>query len=301
MKTRKIILLTACAALLCVCVAQMILTGRSPVRTVTLQETPDSIRIQTGDSEVLLAADGGQWYTGERRYPANQSDADSMLSNLSEIKILDAVGKAGGGAAEERYELQDGKALVITAQKDGRTLRTVRLGKTSSTGAQSYITLDGGKDIYLVSGNLHSVFGKSEDALRSKKVYGIEAGDILSVLAGSGGRTWGLEKTDDSGEWKPTGDASALALDSEKADAWVSRLANLSVSEWLDDGESDGAHEAASVTIRTKDRIITVDVSTVPDGEDVRYICGCSETPYRFEISSYTAEKYMQAPEDLKE
>ncbi|MDE5898747.1 MAG: DUF4340 domain-containing protein [Treponemataceae bacterium] len=301
MKTRKIVLLAACAVLLCVCIAQGVLAGRNPVRTAELSETPDSILIECGGAETQLLLDGGSWYIGDSAFKVAAADMDAMLRNIREVKILDAVGRSGNEAADDRYELDGGTAIAVSAVKDGAEIRSLKIGKASSTGAQTYITLDGGKDVLLVSGNLRSIFGKSIDDLKSKVVYSLDAEQISAVSSARGAAAWGVARADgdDGAAWTFTGTAADVEIDAEKADAWVQSLANLSVSSWLADDTALPAEPEVSVTITSGEGDVVVSVYKADDGGDTKYICTCSRTPHLFELSGYPAGKFRKTADEL--
>ena len=167
MKTRKIVLLSACAFLFCVCVVQLIMGAKNPVKTLSLSQNPDKIIIAQGNNEIVFTQTEKDWTIGNDGFFANQADIDNIIKTIKEIKVLDTVGKISNNLVEERYELHNEKAIIVTAQKAGKEIITVRVGKTSATGSQSYITLNNKNDVYLVSGNFPSAFSKSEKDIKT--------------------------------------------------------------------------------------------------------------------------------------
>ena len=298
MKTRKIVLLASCAVLLCVCIIQAIIAGHNPVKTLAISESPDFIEISSPSSKTTLSLDGTVWYVGNDSFQADKSSVDMILNAVKEIKVLDTVGKLGSDDFNARYDLNDEKAYTITAKKDDAVIRTIRLGKTSSTGSQTYLAADKSKDIYLVSGNLQSVFNKTEDSLKSKIVYSVSAASITAVNSTVGKASFRIERdtSEETAGWKLTG-ASGTEIDAGKADAWVSQLASCTASGWEDDAKRLPDEKTASVEITTAEGTITVDIFKE---NDTTYICASNKTPHRFTLSETSAAKFKKTAGDLK-
>lgn len=303
MKKRKIILLAACFVLLCVCIIQGAVGLKNPVKTFSLSDTPDKITI-TGDGlDVLLQREGDVWYVGEEKFAVNAADADRIINAVKEVKTLDAVGKRGVELLEERYGLGASKAIQVAAFKGGKEVRTLTVGKTSSTGAQSYLTLGEKKEIFLAASNLRAALSKSADELRSKSVYSLAKSDIAVVSVTANGNTWGITKTtnaDGKDEWTATGVESGAALDGQKAESWLGQLSSLTVSAWLPKDTAFPAEEAAAIDIKTANDTVTVRLFHAEKADDNAYYCTSNKTPYPFELTKNAAEKFLKPFSDLK-
>lgn len=299
MKTRKIVLLSACAVLLIICIIQGIVASHNPVKTLAISESPDCIEIAGPSSTVTLTLDGATWFVGNDSFQADKSSVDLILRTIKEIKVLDTVGKLGSDDFNARYDLNDGKAYIITAKKGDSVIRTVRLGKTSSTGSQTYLCVDKSNDIYLVSGNLQSLFSKTEDELKSKTVYSISASSINAISCTAGAASFKIER-DTDGEtagWKMS---DGTEVDAGKAGAWASQLATCTASAWEDDAKLLPKEKVSSVEIVMADGTITVDVYKEGGTEDAVYIGVSNRTPHRFTLSETAAQKFQKSAADLK-
>ena len=186
MSKRKIILLTACVLLLGIYIAQLASSLRSSVKNKTLGADPDKLTIENASAVIELAKSDDGWTVGERRYKADTNTVDALVNAVKNIRVLDTVAQAGSDAVDERYEIDKTNAIVVKAYKGNELVRTLTIGKTSSTGSQSYLTLDGKKDIYLVSGTLRDTFKKDVAALRSKVVYAVDTSDLTAVSESMG-------------------------------------------------------------------------------------------------------------------
>lgn len=313
MKTRKIVLLSAIAALLCVYVVQLATSARGAVRDIKLADKPDTIVIEQGGSSVTLVQDSGEWVMGDRKYPADSGAAKEIADAVSDVKVLETVAKTGDESALARYGLDAGKTITVKALKGGKELRSLTLGKEASTASQTYLTLNGGRDIYLAAGSLRGVFGKSADELRSAVVYDLKYDDVSAVRVSSPQGDWALQKAGSPAVWAlapragaEPGAAAAVALDADKAAAWVKSITSLSVGSWLDDGVALPAAKPTTIAITAGGKDITVAIYPAAGGgkgkdkdKDQKFLCTSSATPYKFSLAAYSAQQFMTKLSEL--
>ena len=297
MSKRKIILLTACVLLLGIYIAQLASSLRSSVKNKTLGADPDKLTIENANAVIELAKSDDGWTVGERRYKADTNAVDALVNAVKNIRVLDTVAQAGSDAVDERYEIDKTNAIVVKAYKGNELVRTLTIGKTSSTGSQSYLTLDGKKDIYLVSGTLRDTFKKDVAALRSKSVYAVDTSDLTAVSESMGSTVLSIVKSGDPAAWTATG--SAAGVDAEKAASWAASLTRLNADSWLDDDFVLPPVSESVTVITAGGKAITVSVYKEGDGEEAKYYGTCSETPYKFALSLYSAGKYLKTAADI--
>ena len=297
MSKRKIILLTACVLLLGIYIAQLASSLRSSVKNKTLGADPDKLTIENAGTLIELAKSDDGWTIGEKRYKADTNTIDGLVNAVKNIRVLDTVAQAGSDAVDERYEIDKANAIVVKAYKGNELVRTLTIGKASSTGSQSYVTLDGKKDIYLVSGTLRDTFKKDVAALRSKVVYAVDTSDLTAVSESMGSTVLSIVKSGDPAAWTATG--GAANVDAEKAASWAASLATLNADSWLDDDFVLPAASESVTVITAGGNAITVSVYKEGDGDEAKYYGTCSETPYKFSLSRYSAGKYLKTAADI--
>ena len=297
MSKRKIILLTACVLLLGIYIAQLASSLRSSVKNKTLGTDPDKLTIENAGTLIELAKSNDGWTVGERRYKADTNGADALVDAVKNIRVLDTVAQAGNDAVDERYEIDKANAIVVKAYKGNELMRTLTIGKASSTGSQSYLTLDGKKDICLVSGTLRDTFKKDVAALRSKSVYAVDSSDLTAVSESMGSTVLTIAKSGDPAAWTASG--GGASVDAEKAASWAASLAALNADSWLDDDFILPSASESVTVITAGGKAITVSVYKEGDGEEAKYYGTCSETPYKFALSRYSAGKYLKTAADI--
>ena len=171
---RKIILLSLIAILLVVYILQLVISGANDGYSLVLKEIPDTIIIQNGTKpQIKIINSNGVWLLKEGSelpeennaiIPANSETLNQMVSSLSKIEVLGLVSR---NADNERFGFTENEAIKILASKEGKTLRTVELGKNSSTYQQVYAKVDESNNVVLISGNPKTLFNVTFEELKA--------------------------------------------------------------------------------------------------------------------------------------
>lgn len=169
LKTRKTVLVSAVLILAALYALQVALGSRSPVKTFTFREKPDTITIQSSSQTVRLFYESGLWYVGEEKTAGDDAKIEELSDTLRNIKTLGTVSRSSAAQELDRYGFTDNQTLTVTAQKAGKPLRTLKIGKNSDTSLSSYIQLDGKAETLLSDKNLRSVFDVTEEDLKLKQ------------------------------------------------------------------------------------------------------------------------------------
>ena len=308
MKTRKLVLIIADVLLLAVCIIQFALSARDTTKYFTFKDKPDSLEIVTPGEKISLVKEGDNWFIGDKKYPANLSVVDSYIDALSNIRALDKVGSTSSDAVAERYELVDGKKTIVTAKLGDKVLRTLEIGKTAVSSSQCYATIDGGKDIYLLSGGINDTFDTSIAATRSTIVMDLESSDITNVSISDfeTAKNWTVSRmgSGDDLAWNVSGDGAeeGYELDTSKAVTWLNSFASLSARDWYDDSEVLNGTKVVSAKITCAYKDITVEFYSLPKANEndlQQYYGTCSESPYRFKVNESTVKQYRKTLEEL--
>lgn len=179
MSKRKIVLLALIVVLVGIYIGQSIVAGKTTVHDVTLKEEMDSIRITQTDgisyiltrkaipatpTEGETASDGEtqEIWLFQNGETAENFAVSQMESQLQTIRVLDTVSESGDAG---RYDLDGTSVLTAEALKEGKVVRSIRIGKASETTSQTYVQLDDSSEIVLVAGSLANIFGKTADEL----------------------------------------------------------------------------------------------------------------------------------------
>lgn len=174
LSVRKIILLSLIAVLLVVYILQLVISGANDGYSVVLKESPDTILIQNGiKSQIKIVNSNGIWLlkegseNPEENYailPANTETLNQMVTSLSKIEVLGLVSR---NADNERFGFTENESIKIICSKEGKILRTLELGKNSSTYQQVYAKVDESNNVVLVSGNPKTLFDVTFENLKA--------------------------------------------------------------------------------------------------------------------------------------
>jgi len=181
MKTRKIILLASILILSLVLVLQLVLAGGSKIRYLNLKDEPAILLIEKSGEVIKAEKKSDELFILNDSITADTGYASTMFSEIQAVKIIDTVANSVTDEAElERYGLTPLSLITVTAQKDGKILRTMKIGKAASSGAQTYAQMDNSNNVVLVSGYLRSYYEKSIEELTQKEEAEEEADDSSS-------------------------------------------------------------------------------------------------------------------------
>lgn len=331
MTKHKIVLLAICAVLLVTIVVQQIISNQSPAKVSSIKESPTYIEITKGEGAasriVKLDLDGSTWYVGSDGFKAEYSNVSTMLSSIMTVNIYNRVSSLKSDEQNERYGLNKDAAIKVVAKKGDSTLRTLLVGKASSTSSQSYVCIDGGNEINLVQGNYNAVFDKTEENLKSLKVYDIPIKDIVQISLTMDGKTFAFEKTAESqaedAQTKPTdskisnikdwvlvGDVEK-AVNSDEVSTWSHSLSLCNASSWLKDGDPIPGKLLSTLTLKTVSGESTFELysltekKTTGEGDDkktedvTRYYGKTTLNAHNFELQESSAKQYSRPLSDF--
>ncbi len=305
MKTRKLVLIIADLLLLVLCLIQGIAAARDGAKYFKYDDNPDEITIVTPSENLLLTKDGDDWFVTDKKYPANGTTVDDFIDASKEIRALDKVASVNDNT-RSKYELVDTKKISVEIKKGGKVLRSLEIGKDASSASQSYITVDGGNDIYLASGNLRTIFDKDLTKLRSRVIWGFDKETVNSLnVTKADGTTWSLSRmgSDDSTSW--TISIPDAEVDPEKATTVLQNAATLTTTSWYgDDVKADdlGGEFLLSAKIGHDYESASIEIYKIAsenEAGETKYYATCSESPYVFELASYAVEKFNKNAEDF--
>lgn len=303
-KVRKISLLAVIVILAVIYICQVNFTGKSKIKTLTLSEEIDSLQI----NDLRIYKENGTWVLGDKKYPANETKVQNLVNDVKEIKLLGTASSSQKNA--ERYGLGDEEKILVKAFAGEKLLRTISVGKNTSTNSQSYICVDDKNSIYLAQNALHTNFSVDLDSLRKTEIFNFDSNSVLELdLSSSKGNfvlakniaqgssevsesSWNLVKSENS-ELKE-GDV----LDNQKVESWIKSISNLQASKWLSDDFVLPQSADVSLKIITSTKTYSVDLYLQDDEQDVTVFS--SESPYAFKIQSYVANRINKDFAELK-
>lgn len=294
MTKRKIFLLSLIAVLAVTYVFQLIFFSRGKIQEISVKDEIASVKIEKGDTILNLTKNEDNYFIDEK-LPAKAEAAGYIFENISSIKIIDTITKNPSENDFERYGLVS-PVKVTAVASDNKTLRSITVGKTSSTGNQTYVQLDGKKEIYLVSGNFNSTFSASKDNLLDYILYKVNADEVYKIqVTYSTFGTFTAEKAGESANFKwsitqTDNDVETEKFNSDKFADWVSSVTELKAEKWMTDfNPSDSSLDNSryfSIIISAAGKDIHVDLYQIKADAGSEKLCICSENEFLCTIAA---------------
>ena len=311
MTKRKTLLLIILGCLVAVFVLQIAFSRRGRAETLELAKAPDRIEvssIENGAFALVKAApdpdnESQGWVIEEGGFAADPSSVRRMLNSLNSLKLLSAV---SSDVESANFGLDGESAVTVEAFAGGQSLRRVKIGKASATGSQTYAVVDGGGRVQLVSGNIRDAFNRTADAIRDRRIFSLDQGQIVRIEAANAYGEFALERRGEPAAWHiaSSGALGGIAADTEKTAAWVSSVLTLTAAGFEDESVNLPETPAGNVTFTLQadetgaPRLVTLNLYA-PDEAGGEYLAASSECKQAFRVSSYTAERYLKDAADF--
>ncbi|MCP4130745.1 MAG: DUF4340 domain-containing protein [bacterium] len=279
------------------------------------------IRIEKDGTSMVLTNEKEKWFVSEKKYPAGKTAVEAIESRIKNLKLDSLISKR---KEYNTYELTPEKATVVTVKKDGKLLRKLMVGKTSSTNKHTYVRIDNRPEVYQAVGTFDRDFDKAVGELRDTEIFTIAKEAITALDIKYKGKLFSFSKTaaekkeekkeskaDSSAIGTPAEKGSGLeeVKTSEKTEKWVCKgyelvsLSNSKLSPLLSSfspvkaagypemEKKDLKNPLTEITVKAYDRDVTLFI--YKQNADKDYIAVSSESPYVFTLREGDVEKYI--------
>lgn len=148
---------------------------------------------------VTLEKRGEDWFvTKPVEAKANAQNVKSLLENLKDIKVKEAIDKTD--AKYGTYELTDDKAVRVMAFEGAKKLVDLRFGKSGSRGQIARIGDEPGA--YVTSGYSSYLYTRDASGFRDKSILKFEDANAIAVEITNKNGVFSFSKNDD--KWSAT-------------------------------------------------------------------------------------------------
>ncbi|MGD8316672.1 MAG: DUF4340 domain-containing protein [Myxococcales bacterium] len=181
-----------------------------------------------GDEHVVLSRIDGQWrVTAPLDAEADQTNVDSALSRLAELKLVRVVADRPENYA--RLQVDDSTAVKVEAKDDTQTLADLKIGKYAN--GMTMVRVGDRQEVFGASGSLRYAFDRELKAWRNRKIVSLESADVQSIRFQDSHGTFEFERNEDG--WKTVEAPKTLReVDPKKITALVSMAARLTASDF---------------------------------------------------------------------
>jgi hypothetical protein len=211
------------------------------------------VEIKNGTkSQVTLEKDGDSWkVTKPVASPASQANVKSMLDNMKELEAKEVMDPGKGQYAV--FDLEDDKAVRVTAFKGGDKVVDALFGKTGSRGQMFRVPDRDG--VFIAKGYASYQYQREVKDWRDRDLLKFEDGNVISVGIARQAGNLSFSKSDD--KWTATLKGMPLAdFDAEKIKDMLRSYKSLTAEDFADgkaDAETGLDKPEATVTIVLKD------------------------------------------------
>ncbi len=168
MKKEYLLLLVAIIGLAALLVYQK--KGQTNYQLPKLAEidaSVDRLVLEEGDHKVELRQVDGNWVVGPKSYRADNARAAKMVDEIRNLQLVALISEKEN---YQLYELNEKKGFTVKLFHEKELLREVMIGKNSASLRQTYVMLQGDRNVYQALGNLKSNFFSKISDLRDKEV-----------------------------------------------------------------------------------------------------------------------------------
>lgn len=204
--------------------------------------TVASITIKQATNEINLVQQDDRWTVQQRGgYPANFAEVSETLRKLWELKVVQPIRIGPSQLARLELTASDNTnsaTLVVLKDKDGKTVRSVALGKKHMRQSASpsplggdegwpdgrYLMLeDNPESVSLVSETFSNLEPKPEQWL-NKDFFKVEKVKSLAVAYPVATNSWKVSRETETGEWTLADAQPTEKLDSTKTSSFANAL-----------------------------------------------------------------------------
>jgi hypothetical protein len=215
---------------------------------------------------IRLERDGDHWQLREPvAFPADDGVVDRLLDQIAETEVERRI-KTAEAQALATYGLDgDGEqARVSFTSSTGAKIPDVIVGRTTPVGYSAFARVDGADDIVLTPLLLHTGVKKTVLELRKKRLFEVDAQQVIAMRIDDAGRAVDLERRGD--EWIIKSPIESRA-DPEQARDLVAGLNEIEATDFPEPRPAD---------IIAADEGALVFRATLATGDDVGFRLGRS-------------------------
>lgn len=296
MKTRKIILAALDLILAVVLIVQLASGAKDTTKMIVINDEITKVEIQTSAEIITVEKNGSTWLVNGK-YEGDTGVCDAIEEAVKSVRVIDTVAKSDNEDVLAKYDLQDGKAVSVKVYTGDKLAHTYKIGKNTSAQYQTYVTIDGGKDIYLAAGDYQEDLNTTISHVRSGTVWSLDKNDISMISLQNENGLITITRNADS--WAVSG--AEIDIDPDQAELWASACSTITATRWITDTDQVPGSELFRIDLKVGNSNKWIYVNNAIDAKDGLevYFAKTSESSDVFELSSYFVNKLQKTAEEL--
>ena len=153
------------------------------------------LAIKSASSDIALEEKGGKWLILPQGFPAKSEPVETMTEKVSGLTL---TALASGAGHDSVYGLDESNAIKVSAYHGDKLLRSFEVGKSASSGRQTFVKLNGDDRVYYADGGIRYPFDKKIGDILDKTVLSFTE-DITGMTVERGGSRSGFVKASGPG------------------------------------------------------------------------------------------------------
>jgi hypothetical protein len=275
-------------------------TSSADLPDIKAPDDIDRVEVQNGDkSDVTLEKKGDKWeVTKPVIAPANQTNVDSLVKNLKELKAKEVIAPTPTEDSKKDYDFTKEKQIHVMAWKGADKKVDLTLGATGARGQMAIV--DGKQPIYAISGYSSYLYTRDVKGFRDTDILKFDDGTANSLV---------LEKkstddkvktptilsfTKDGDHWAGTVNGKPIErFDEDKVKDALRAFKNLTADDFGDNktlADTGLEDPLGKVTVKLKDGAGTYAFRVGPVATGTNHWAKKEETPTIYTLPQYTSD-----------
>jgi len=256
----------------------------------------DKISIQNADkTEIVLEKKGDKWeMTKPVNAPANQSNVDSVVKNLKELKAKEMIAPAPSDDSKKDYDFVKEKQVHVQAFKGADKKTDLTFGASGQRGQMAMI--EGKPAIYAITGYSSYLYTRDVKGFRETEIFKFDDANANSLLIEKHGEKKNdtLSFTKDGDHWAGTFNGKPIEhFDEDKVKDAVRAFKNLTADDFGDgktEAETGLDNPESKVTIKLKDGAGTYAFRVGKVSTGTAHYAKREDSPTIYTLPSYTTD-----------
>ncbi|MFQ6040431.1 MAG: DUF4340 domain-containing protein, partial [Candidatus Poribacteria bacterium] len=159
------------------------------------------VELTKGDKTTVLKKDNGKWLVETSdNYPADKKFVEDILSKVSEFKTDNLI--SDKPEKQSLFEVDSSGIEAKFSGSSGDLLAHFFVGKMGTDYRSGYVRKADSNNVYIMDGNLRSMFGKESGEWRDKTIFEFTSGNVTKLTLVSEEEKVLLQLDAENNEWK---------------------------------------------------------------------------------------------------
>jgi hypothetical protein len=198
-------------------------------------ESVAKVELTQDDKTTVLQQDNSKWLVETSdNYPADETFTEDILSKVSEFKTDNLI--SDKPEKQSLFEVDSSGIEAKFSDSSGNLIAHFFVGKMGTDYRSGYVRKADSNNVYIMDGNLRSMFGKESGEWRDKTIFDFSSGNVTKVTLASEAEKILLQLDVESNEWKLIEPEAANAK-KDVVDGILNSLSALKANDFADKKE----------------------------------------------------------------